>query len=234
MHRDRCLGKDLGSDPVMQGQSSQKGFTLVEVLIAMSITAFVSVLSYQTLSTAITGIESARDESERLHEINRAFTVLSRDIRQIANRPVVDEFGQLASAVSGGPLARDPLRLTRSGWHNSTGAPRSTLQRVAYRLEEGQLLRLTYPVLDRTTAIEPIETVLLDEVDTLEFRFLPTINDLEVDRNQTIDRRFWQENWLAEVGFTNQLITPPAAIEMRITLADWGELERLYVMPAFE
>ena len=230
MHQGRCPDKSLGSVTVAGGKASQQGFTLVEVLIAMAITA----LSYQTLSTAITGIESARDASERLHEINRAFTVMSRDIRQITNRPVVDEFGQLASAVSGGPLARDPLRLTRSGWHNSTGAPRSTLQRVAYRLEEGQLLRLTYPVLDRTTAIEPIETVLLDEVDTLEFRFLPTINDLEVDRNQAIDRRFWQENWLAEVGFTNQLITPPAAIEMRITLADWGELERLYVMPAFE
>ena len=54
------------------------------------------------------------------------------------------------------------------------------------------------------------------------------------DRNQAIDRRFWQENWLAEVGFTNQLIAPPAAIEMRITLTDWGEVERLYVMPAFE
>lgn len=217
-----------------QGRIRRRGFTLIEVLIAMAITAFVSVLSYQTLSTAITGIESARDASERLHEINRAFTVMSRDIRQITNRPVVDEFGQLASAVSGGPLARDPLRLTRSGWHNSTGAPRSTLQRIAYRLEDGELLRLTYPVLDRTTAIEPVETVLLDRVDALEFRFLPTINDLEVDRSQTIDRRFWQENWLAEVGFTNQLIAPPAAIEMRITLADWDELERLYVMPAFE
>lgn len=217
-----------------QGRVRRRGFTLIEVLIAMAITAFVSVLSYQTLSTAITGIESARDASERLHEINRALTVMSRDIRQITNRPVVDEFGQLASAVSGGPLARDPLRLTRSGWHNSTGAPRSTLQRIAYRLEDGELLRLTYPVLDRTTAIEPVETVLLDKVDALEFRFLPTINDLEVDRSQTIDRRFWQENWLAEVGFTNQLIAPPAAIEMRITLADWDELERLYVMPAFK
>ena len=210
------------------------GFTLIEVLIAMAITALVSVLSYQTLSTAITGIESARDSSERLHEINRAFTVVSRDVRQITNRPVVDEFGQLASAVSGGPLARDPLRVTRSGWHNSTGAPRSTLQRVAYRVEEGQLIRLTYPVLDRTTAIEPTETVLLDGVDNLELRFLPSINELEVDRDQVIDRRLWQENWLAEVGFTNLTISPPAAIEMRITLSDWGELERLYVMPAFD
>jgi general secretion pathway protein J len=214
--------------------SPESGFTLVEVLIAMAITAFVSVLSYQTLSTALAGIESARNESERLHEINRAFTVLSRDVRQMTNRPVRDEFGQMASAVSGGELARDPLRLTRSGWHNSTGAPRSTLQRVAYRLEEDKLLRLSYPVLDRTTAIEPTETVLIDGVEVFELRFLPSVNALEVDRNQVIDRRFWQENWVADVGFTDKIIDPPAAIEVRLILSDWGELERLYVMPSFQ
>jgi general secretion pathway protein J len=214
--------------------SVEAGFTLVEVLIAMAITAFVSVLSYQTLSTALGGIESARAESERLHEINRAFTVLSRDIRLITNRPVRDEFGQMASAVSGGELARDLLRLTRAGWHNSTGAPRSTLQRVAYRLEEDKLLRVSYPVLDRTTAIEPTETILIDGVEVFELRFLPSINTLEVDRNQVVDRRFWQENWVADVGFTNKLIDPPAAIEVRVNLSDWGELERLYVMPSFQ
>ena len=214
--------------------SPESGFTLVEVLIAMAITAFVSVLSYQTLSTALAGIESARTESERLHEINRAFTVLSRDVRQMTNRPVRDEFGQMASAVSGGELARDPLRLTRSGWHNSTGAPRSTLQRVAYRLEEDKLLRLSYPVLDRTTAIEPTETVLIDGVEVFELRFLPSVNALEVDRNQVIDRRFWQENWVADVGFTDKIIDPLAAIEVRVILSDWGELERLYVMPSFQ
>ena len=214
--------------------SPESGFTLVEVLIAMAITAFVSVLSYQTLSTALAGIESARTESERLYEINRAFTVLSRDVRQMTNRPVRDEFGQMASAVSGGELARDPLRLTRSGWHNSTGAPRSTLQRVAYRLEEDKLLRLSYPVLDRTTAIEPTETVLIDGVEVFELRFLPSVDALEVDRNQVIDRRFWQENWVADVGFTDKIIDPPAAIEVRVILSDWGELERLYVMPSFQ
>lgn len=214
--------------------SPESGFTLLEVLIAMAITAFVSVLSYQTLSTALAGIESARTESERLYEINRAFTVLSRDVRQMTNRPVRDEFGQMASAVSGGELARDPLRLTRSGWHNSTGAPRSTLQRVAYRLEEDKLLRLSYPVLDRTTAIEPTETVLIDGVEVFELRFLPSVNALEVDRNQVIDRRFWQENWVADVGFTDKIIDPPAAIEVRVILSDWGELERLYVMPSFQ
>ncbi len=43
--------------------SVEAGFTLVEVLIAMAITAFVSVLSYQTLSTALTGIESVSADS---------------------------------------------------------------------------------------------------------------------------------------------------------------------------
>jgi general secretion pathway protein J len=105
---------------------------------------------------------------------------------------------------------------------------------VAYRLEEDRLLRLSYPVLDRTTAIEPTETVLIEGVELFELRFLPSINAVDVDRNQVIDRRFWQENWVADVGFTDQLIDPPAAIEVRVTLRDWGELERLYVMPSFQ
>ena len=153
-------------------------------------------------------------------------TILSRDLRQLTNRPVLDEFGQLASALTGGPLARDTLRFTRAGWHNTTGAPRSTLQRVAYRLEDERLIRLTYPVLDRTTAIEPTETVLLDGVEVFEVRFLPDMNSLEVDRNLSLDRRFCQENWISEVGFTSQLIEPPLAIEVKLTLSDWGDLER--------
>ena len=47
------------------------GFTLIEVLIAMAITAFVAILSYQTLSTALVGIERSREQADRLYEINR-------------------------------------------------------------------------------------------------------------------------------------------------------------------
>ena len=49
----------------------EAGFTLVEVLIAMAITAFVSVLSYQTLSTALVGIESARADSIPTSAVDR-------------------------------------------------------------------------------------------------------------------------------------------------------------------
>ena len=45
--------------------SRNGGFTLIEVLIAMAITAFVSILSYQTLSTALVGIERSREQADR-------------------------------------------------------------------------------------------------------------------------------------------------------------------------
>ena len=57
------------------------GFTLVEVLIAMAITAFVAGVGYRSLTTVIVGVDSLRQESRRLEELNRAFQVLGRDLR---------------------------------------------------------------------------------------------------------------------------------------------------------
>ncbi len=217
----RCISKPVA------------GFTLIEVLIAMAITAFVALVAYTTLSTVISGVASVRDEADRLHALTRAMDVISRDIRQVANRPIIDEFGMQRSALEGGPLAREALALTRAGWHNTTGAPRSTLQRVAYYLEDDQLIRAVYPVLDRTTAIEPREVVLLENVIGFELRFLASATTVQTDRDLTIDRRFWEENWLADLSQPATTLPLPQAIEIRLELESWGEIERLYVLPGF-
>ena len=57
----------------------EAGFTLVEVLIAMAITAFVSVLSYQTLSTALV-VLSQRAPSQ---SVSTRLTVPSPCCREI-------------------------------------------------------------------------------------------------------------------------------------------------------
>lgn len=207
------------------------GFTLIEVLIAIAITAFVAVVAYTTLTTVISGVESVRQEADRLHHLTRALDTLSRDIRQVANRPIADEFGLPRSALEGGPLARETLALTRAGWHNTTGAPRSTLQRVAYYLEGDQLIRAAYPVLDRTSAIEPREVVLLEGVLTFELRFLADVGSLRIGRNLDIDRRFWEENWVADLSQPDAVIPLPQAVAVRLELEDWGDIERLYVLP---
>ena len=210
---------------------SEVGFTLVEVLIAMAITAFVAVVGYTGLTTVITGVDSLRQETRQLEELNRAFQVLGRDLHQFVDRSVYDEFGSRLSSMEGGELAAQSLSFTRAGWHNSVGLPRSSLQRVAYYVDEDKLIRASWPVLDRTGAIEPVEVVLLREVDTFEVRFLGALDELEVNRDSQIDRRFWQENWIHDVSRPDALAEPPIAVEVRLLVPQWGELERLYVLP---
>ena len=151
------------------------GFTLVEVLIALAITAFVSVIAYTSLSTVMTGVESLKDNTDRIYEINRAFMILSRDLRQLSPRGVRDEFDEREPAFVGGELARFSLSFTRAGWHNPLGHPRSTLQRVNYRLEDEALWRDSYPVLDRATNTEPQSVLLLDGVEELHLAFIGSL-----------------------------------------------------------
>lgn len=215
----------------MRADRPSNGFTLVEVLIAMAITALVAVVAYSGLSAAVSGAESLRGASSRAHEIHQTMGLLSSDLRQTVNRPVIDEFGQLAPALSGGELARNMLSLTRAGWHNSTAAPRSGLQRVHWWLEDDQLWRGYYPVLDRTAGTEPIETLILDDVTRFEVRFLPAVGMIESDRDDVIDRRNWQENWIGDLSQPGVPPTPPAAVEVVLDISGLGEVRRLYVLP---
>ncbi len=163
--------------------------------------------------------------------MNRAFQVLARDIRQVVNRPIVDEFGGRESALEGGPLARQMLALTRAGWHNSVDLPRSTLQRVAYYLEEDRLIRASWSVLDRSSSSEPREVTLLEGVESFDLLFLDDISALRINRGIDLDRRLWLENWLADVSQPNTVIQLPAALMIRLELMDWGQIERFYVLP---
>ncbi len=173
--------------------SKPAGFTLVEVLIALAITAFVSMIAYTSLSTVMTGVERLRENTDRIYEVNRAFMIMSRDLRQFTARPVRDEFGELEPAFTGGELARFALSFTRTGWHNPNSHPRSNLQRVNYRLEDDGLWRDTYPVLDRTADTEPDSVLLLDGVESLQLTFLGIAGGT-ADRNPAVP------HWIRATG----------------------------------
>jgi len=208
----------------------QRGFTLIEVLIALAITAFVAAVAYTSLSTVVTGIEAARASAERTYEINRAFMLLSRDLRQFVDRPVRDEFGDTEPALSGGEAARFALSFTRSGWHNPNGLPRSHLQRVNYRFEEDALWRESYPVLDRAGDTEGRRVLLLDGVEYFELGFLGSVEQLRLGRGASIDTRQWPENWVVDTSDPDSLPAPPVAVEITLALEDLGEITRLYAI----
>ncbi|MFK7829226.1 MAG: type II secretion system minor pseudopilin GspJ [Congregibacter sp.] len=211
-------------------ERGNQGFTLVEVLIALAITVLVAGAAYSGISAVLSGAEQLRESGQRMVELNRAFSLLSRDLRFIVNRGVRDEFGTLQPALSGGPLAFYPLTLTRAGWHNGQELPRSDLQRVHYYLEDGALWRAYSPVLDRASDAPLQQIRLIEGVESIELRFLASAESLEADRSLVVDTRNWASNWIADPGSPAALV-PPEAIEMRLLFEDLGEVRRFYVLP---
>ena len=96
--------------------------------------------------------------------------------------------------------------------------PRSTQRRAAYRVEDDELVRYHWNVLDRTANNVPIATVLLDELDSLTFRFLQ-FNDE------------WVDQWppLAAGAASNSHVLP-RAVEITLILPDEGEITRVVEM----
>lgn len=213
------------------GGGSARGFTLIEVLIAMAVTAFVATIAYTSLASALSSVDQLRASADRATEINRAWLILSRDLDEFIARPVRDEFGQVEPAMLGGEAARFLLSFTRAGWHNPNAHPRSNLQRINYRLEDGALWRDSYVVLDRSGDSEPQSVRLLDDVEYMELSFLASLAEVQSSSGDfTLDTRNWADNWVRDSSAPDSLVQPPAALEIRLQLSDWGEMRRLYAL----
>ncbi len=193
-----------------------RGFTLIEVLVAMAVFAVLAAFSYGTLSQTLLSAEILNERMDRLQALQRTMRMLNDDLQQLAPRAVRDELGDnFRPALDTGFQSGFALELTRGGWNNPIVLPRSTLQRVGYRIEEEELTRYHWYSLDRTLNNEPASLLLLDGVEGIEFRFLMGEDDFS-DQWPLPDRP--QELSLRE---------RPRAVEVTLLLADEGEIRRL-------
>lgn len=193
------------------------GFTLLELLVAMAIFALLSVMAYAGLSTVLTANQVLEAHMERLSEIQRSVTFLSRDIRQTVNRAIRDTYGDnkqpLIGASEFDTLGIPVIELTRIGYANPLGTKRSFLQRVAYRVEEETLFRNSWRVLDQAQDSEAYALAICHDVEALQLRYLDRENN-------------WHDQW-PPIDPEYQGSVLPKAIEVSLTLVDWGKVVRL-------
>lgn len=196
---------------------NRRGFSLIEVLVALAIFALMSVLAYQALGSSMSNAEVLGDRMDRLRSIQQAMQFLGRDLVQAAPRPVrnaLTEGSRPALVVS--PGSEFALEITHAGWPNPAGLPRGTMQRSAYRIEDGNLIRLHWNALDVPLSSEPVATVLLEDVESLYFRFF--LGDGQ-----------WSEQWPPlGAGGPAVLSLRPRLAEVVLTLPDEGELRRFF------
>lgn len=205
-----------------------RGFTLLELLLAIVIFAIVGVLAMSGYNQLVMQRDRAAQTMQRVRTVQRAVLRMTQDFAQLEPRPVRDATASLNHpALVYSTSSTYLIELTRAGWTNPAGVTRSTLQRVGYRLNDGKLYRDYWTVLDRTLTNLPAQAQMLDKVTSLQLRFM--------DINHQ-----WQTSWPANTGLvggnpagnTNtQSRALPLAVEITLTLQDWGEIKRVIEVP---
>ena len=197
------------------------GFTLLELLVALASFAVLATIAYGALNSVLTARRQVEAKGERLAALQTALMVMERDVEEAVPRGVRDELGDRQPALLGGGTGTMVLTLTRDGWRNPLGLARSTLQRVAYVVDGGQLRRESWSVLDRAPDTVPYDEVLLDKVTAVDVRFFGADGQWSA---------FWPPQ--STTGQAAALdVPPPRAVEVSLDLSDFGRITRLFRVP---
>ena len=195
--------------------NTEKGFTLIEVLVAISIFSILSALAYGTLNQTITSSEKLEKLNTRMQSLQRGFSQIDQDYIQLAKRPVRSEIGNTQiGAMTSNHANGYLIEFSRHGWPNRLGMKRGSIQRVAYDLIDTRLVRYHWNVLDKTYSNELIQSELFDGIDKLQLLFLKNNNE-------------WTDQWPPiDMTLEEGLRALPKAIRISITFGDIGEIER--------
>lgn len=193
-------------------KTSEAGFTLVELLVALAIFSLLSFAGVMLLRSGSDTQLAVKGRLEELSRGNRLYNNIEGDLAQALARPVRDPAGATIPAFvkDGGDVPGMLFGFVRAGWSNLDEAPRSGLQRVAYVFDKNALKRLSWPMLD---GAEPTDAaVLVDNVASVQTRFRD-------------DRGEWRSDWTAV-----DADALPRAVELRVAVAGKPEHRMLFLV----
>ena len=159
-----------GSDSALD----QRGFTLVELLVAMAVLAVLASVSFRGLNAILEAEAHVQSETRRWNDVAVVIAQMGRDLSLAVPRPVRDDAGGVLSAMIIGRTSdetQSQLLFTRLG-DGESASSQSDLRRIGYRLREGILEYLVWPATDSAPNAAPSVNPVLENVNDLQLRAL--------------------------------------------------------------
>jgi general secretion pathway protein J len=187
---------------------NQKGFTLVEMLIALSIFGMLTAAAVALLTVTARTQETSDRLLGEVAELRRAGALLGADLALAAPRLYRDADGRPQRAFAGGTgQAPALLGFVRRGRDAGDGpAP----QRVVYRLREGRLERLGFDHVDGGGGAAAVP--LLEDVRAVRLRYRD-------------EDGLWHDRWDHNDG-----TRLPRAVELVTDTASHGLVRQLFLV----
>lgn len=171
-------------------QPSSRGFTLIEMLVALFVFALLSSAALGLLTISADSENIAREKSAEISKLRRFSIILRQDMVQAAPRPARDVRGNQLPAFR---AERDVLAgFVRGGVQilGDEGRVDSAVQRIEYRYADGVFSRFAYSHIDGSDAGR--ETVIFDDVEDIITRY-------------RLRSGQWQDDWVVENSFDQPL-----------------------------
>lgn len=197
-------------DPIKRSRKGDSGFTLLEILLALTIFSLIAGAGTSVLISTFSTKTLVDGRLETLKSLERTTAFLRQDLN--AARPRIWESSRRnaepRSLFGGRPTAEGTLLgLVRSGWRNPDYVEdRSDLLAVEYRFNDGALTRHLILRPDATRNTPTQDTILLTGITNMEVSFRKTGQfsaqwDLAIDEGtallpDTVNVRFEFEDGL--------------------------------------
>ncbi|ABD82829.1 type II secretion system minor pseudopilin GspJ [Saccharophagus degradans] len=195
----------------------QSGFTLIEVLVSITILALVSALSFQAFDMADRASDVTKRKLQEIQRIDRFWLALEMDLKNALGYSMTTPYGDSYPAMVVDKSENYWLMFLRGGKANPMLFPRTEITRVGYRYEENTIWRDSWVNPANPDPDEAFAQKMLEGVSEIIGEVLPP-------QARSIDNNAWLERWPPQ----GQPQLLPVAIKITVILEDEREIYRIF------
>ncbi|MGA7179380.1 MAG: type II secretion system minor pseudopilin GspJ [Thiobacillaceae bacterium] len=182
-----------------------RGFTLLEVLVALVLLTVFAVMAYRALNSVLDAQRQATAKMDNLNELAAAFTLMDSDLSNTTARVNPQNPGDSGFHILIGQDGSEQFDFVRLLPEDADQG----LQRIGYRCAGATLSRLVWADVNNPVDT-PKETALLGGLRSCAFKYL------------SAGGQQWLAAWLPQTG-----ISFPPAIELTVIEADGTPIRRV-------